>query len=194
MRNSLTLALDFYGPLQQSESAARRVGWESDALHELRLRALLNGVGPLGRFGRAIDVGCGEGRLITLLNEAGFKGSYRGEDVLPFMVERAKRTFPEKEFAVMDSFTSDAPDADLILCSGTLNTLTSDTTLETLQGTIETLWSRSRKTLALDFAVRGRHPSGAQLSCFDVTEVLTLARRLSRAPFCHIRTTRRAAT
>ena len=47
MRNALTLALDFYSPLKESESAARRVGWESDALHELRLRALLDGIGPL---------------------------------------------------------------------------------------------------------------------------------------------------
>ena len=63
-------ATRFYAPLQDAPCPARRVGWESNEAHLLRLRAIVQALQPCEEIRRVLDAGCGEGRLVDVLREA----------------------------------------------------------------------------------------------------------------------------
>ena len=71
--------------------------------------------------GKAVDLGCGTGRLVHLLTELGMDSS--GVDLDKAMIEKAKKDFPALSFyhENMVDFLSDDQVYDLILCFG--NTL-----------------------------------------------------------------------
>jgi len=70
--------------------------------------------------GQAIDLGCGTGRLVHLVNHMGMK--MRGVDLDQQMVDVAKKNFPNDEFMQGDMVTSMKLNSyDLITCFG--NTL-----------------------------------------------------------------------
>ena len=170
----------FYEPLKAEPLEARRVGWESDGLHELRLRALVEAAGPTESAGRILDIGCGEGKLIALLRSSGFVGSYRGEDILPHMIERAASKQPDEEFVVVDSFADDLPTADILFCCGTLNTGSNAEPSDYFRRALGALWKRTERSLVIDFAVADRHSAGSLLTTYDLLPCLDAARKLSR--------------
>jgi SAM-dependent methyltransferase len=176
-----TAVYQFYAPLMDSSSAARRVGWQSDGLHELRLRALMAAAGPVENASQVLDVGCGEGALLPLLQEGMFNGVYRGEDVLPFMIERARSNHPDARFDLQNSFDAEASKADIVLCSGTLNTMDTSDLGATFDAALEALWARTNDTLALDFAVANRHSRGSLIATFDLEAAFRAARTLTSA-------------
>ena len=180
MNKNEAIAMSFYAALKDATTAARRVGWESNELHELRLRTLIDAVGPLDSVGTILDAGCGEGRLLPLLRNAGFAGAYRGEDILPHMVERAKQRHPSDSFVVADCLDHEGVHADIILCSGTLNTLDDEDTTGAFANALGSLWNRTNISLAIDFAVLDRHSDGAHIARYAIESTLSAARSLTR--------------
>lgn len=150
----------FYEPLAACACAARRVGWETDAAHALRLAVVADALEPLDAIGSIVDVGCGDGALIRLLRARGYRGSYRGEDLLASMVEAARARSPDEHFDIHDLMTT-GPPADAIVLSGALNTWQAADQDEAAREALSTLWERARIALILDLAVRDRHPAGA---------------------------------
>lgn len=190
-------ARDFYGPLAGSERSARRVGWESEAAQRARLTALVDELEPLGRIDSVLDVGCGEGELALLLAERGYQGAYRGEDILPEMVDRARERFadqPEIELARQDSFEASAPFADAVVLSGALNTRVhfdhpdqEGRHQEEVEAAIEHLWARARRVLVFDVAVSDRHHGGAGILGVDLARLWQVCRSLSPCPVVRVR-------
>lgn len=170
----------FYTPLSSEGELHRRVGWESQLAHQLRLRTLLAAIAPLDGLKTVLDVGCGEGALLALLEDAGYQGSYLGEDILCRMVVNAQKRFSQHEFLCCDSLNG-GPMADAVICSGTLNTTvdTDDHTGYVIRA-VESLWERTRIVLAVDFVVEDRHSPGAQIGRCDIERLWSAVRKLSR--------------
>ncbi|PKN55802.1 MAG: hypothetical protein CVU56_19525 [Deltaproteobacteria bacterium HGW-Deltaproteobacteria-14] len=172
----------FYGPLADADSPARRVGWEDDDAHRLRMAAVALAAGPLGTLTSALDAGCGEAALLPELRRRGFAGRYRGEDILAHMVERAAEANagdPDASFVAADAF-ADGPAADVVLCSGALNTLAGAVDHDAeVAAALTALWSRTGERLVVDLAVADRHPPGAGIARADLGRAWSLARSLA---------------
>lgn len=174
----------FYAPLRESPSGARRVGWESEAAHLLRLRAIVEGLGDVSALDSVVDAGCGEGALVPELRRAGFAGRYLGEDILPAMVDVARDRPPSGgdavcEFRVADSLAGGA-DADAVVCSGLLNALGDQFGHDdAVVAALGALWDRARHVLVVDLAVRDRHPPSSVLTTATLSTVWAAARALT---------------
>jgi SAM-dependent methyltransferase len=168
----------FYTPLGSSACPARRVGWESNAAHLLRLRAIAETLKPLSGIREVRDIGCGEGRLLSVLTQAGYEGGYVGEDILPAMIERAQRLNPSGVFIITNALTG-GPSADAVVCSGTLNTAAGPEHQAAAEAVLKALWERTRVVLAVDFAVRDKHAAGSELRTLELMRMWRCARELT---------------
>ena len=173
----------FYGALADHPDGARRVGWESDAAHAMRQRAVIEALTPVATLGSILDAGCGEGALLLALRGAGFEGRYLGEDVLERPVARAREVAggdPEARFEVCDSFAAGRPSAAAVVCSGTLNTESgaADHDAE-VEAALAALWARAEEVLVVDLAVLDRHAPGVGIARADLGRVWVYARTLA---------------
>ncbi len=179
----------FYGALADAPAAARRVGWESDVAHALRLATVVEVLAPVAELCSVVDAGCGEGRLLGHLRAAGFAGHYRGEELLPHHVERARRLAaadPAAEFYVADAFAAEGPgplhEAEVVVCVGTLNTRVDaggpapgkpDVAHEIyVKAALDALLARASETLVVSLAVEDRHPPGVGIGRVRVGPIL----------------------
>ncbi|MCB9789111.1 MAG: class I SAM-dependent methyltransferase [Deltaproteobacteria bacterium] len=171
------LVTAFYAPLSRCAVDARRVGWESDEAHALRLARAIDALGDLDAIGALLDVGCGEGALVGRLRERGFRGSYRGEDLLHSMVESARARAPAERFEVHD-LLAPGPSADAVVLSGALNTRQGPDQDDLARRALTALWARTRAVLVVDVAVADRHPGGPGLAPVDLAGLWAHARQL----------------
>jgi SAM-dependent methyltransferase len=96
------------------------VDWSSPESQEVRFEQLLAVTGGEPE-GTLLDYGCGYGALLGHLRECGDTRPYRGYDLSPAMVERARELWAGDEAA---SFTDDPAElepADWVVASGILN-------------------------------------------------------------------------
>lgn len=74
-----------------------------------------------------LDVGCGYGDLSAYLKDLGWKGKYCGIDIVPGLIEIARKKYPEEEFHLLDlQIEKFEFNYDWIFCSGALTTPTTD--------------------------------------------------------------------
>lgn len=98
----------------------RALGWQSRRTQYRRF-AVLAQVGPLEHM-RVLDVGCGLGDLYGYLRAQRIPVDYTGYDLLPDMVERARRCYPKGRFEVRDVLQGlGETHFDYILSSGAFN-------------------------------------------------------------------------
>jgi SAM-dependent methyltransferase len=98
----------------------RALGWQSYYTQQRRF-AVLAEIGSLAHK-RVLDVGCGLGHLYEYLRTQGIPVTYTGYDLLPDMIERARRRFPEVHFEVRDVLQGLGTERfDYILSSGAFN-------------------------------------------------------------------------
>jgi SAM-dependent methyltransferase len=76
------------------------VDWGSRASQENRF-AVLAGIGDI-KGARILDVGCGQGDLYGWLTHRGIPVDYLGLDIVPAMVETARKRYPEGDFRLLD--------------------------------------------------------------------------------------------
>jgi SAM-dependent methyltransferase len=102
---------------------ARGMRWASEAGQQERFR-LIHEIGPWERRSVA-DVGSGCGDFLGYLRAAGWRGRrYRGFDIVPEMVEAARRKHPRGRFEVRDAVTEGLDGTyDYVVASGTFNLL-----------------------------------------------------------------------
>jgi SAM-dependent methyltransferase len=110
----------YEGRLAEHGATPAGVDWRSAESQRLRFEQLLavTGGDPEGAL---LDYGCGYGALLGHLRERGDTRPYRGYDLSPAMVERARELWAGDEAA---SFTDDPAElepADWVLASGILN-------------------------------------------------------------------------
>ena len=92
---------EHYRPLiEEHGDSFRAVDWGSIKGQQVRFR-ILSEVGDLANAS-ILDVGCGVGHFVESLTAAGFVGDYKGIDLLPEMIEVARRRHPDRGFQVAD--------------------------------------------------------------------------------------------
>jgi tetratricopeptide (TPR) repeat protein len=123
--NEHAAVVSFYeAALSQHGEGPKAVGWNSADAQELLFVSLFDGMGPLPKGARILDVGCGlgalYGRLPDLIGE-GFE--YTGYDLSPAMVEEARRRHPGGRFEVRDILVDPPParSFDYVVMSGAIN-------------------------------------------------------------------------
>lgn len=121
METDFQRVLSYYEEFLKHPEDARRVAWRSVHGQELRFENLLEALDEGGGRFSVLDVGCGLGDLVGYLERTGRQVDYLGVDIVPQMVEEARRRHPQARFAVCDIL--EAPPQgrfDLVLCSGGL--------------------------------------------------------------------------
>lgn len=103
--------------LEKHGASSQAVGYKHSGNHIARYQILM-GIDEIGN-GSILDVGCGVGHFAKWLTEHGFQGDYKGIDLMPEMVERARQQNPGMIFEACD--ITQAPDelmADYVMASG----------------------------------------------------------------------------
>ncbi len=98
------------------------LGWESQEAQEMRFEMLTSNIDLHGK--RLLDVGCGLGNLLEHIHKKGLSVEYTGVDVLPEMIERAKRKNLGGDFIHVDIFKQNPfrdKSFDIIYASGIFN-------------------------------------------------------------------------
>lgn len=127
----------------------RALGWHSRQTQFQRF-AVLAEVGDLHQQ-RVLDVGCGLGDLYGYLGKRNIWVTYTGYDLVPEMVERASKRFPEARFVVKDVLQGlgDEP-FDYILCSGAFNINFGDN-LVAIQRLLREMYAACTRGVAINF-------------------------------------------
>ena len=114
---------DFYAPrILPGRPSHEVLDWADSAGQLTRFRILAENVDLTGRS--LLDVGCGLGDLLEYLDRAGIAADYTGVDIVPEMVEAARRRHPAGEFIVGDIFSENpflGRRFDVAFCSGLFN-------------------------------------------------------------------------
>jgi SAM-dependent methyltransferase len=98
-----------------------------------------------------LDVGSGFGGLYNYLVVSGIKDfSYLGIDIMPEMVDIARKKYPKARFELRDILKEDIGKFDYVFCIGALN-VTMDNYGEYVRQMIMKMLSIARKGVALNF-------------------------------------------
>jgi ubiquinone/menaquinone biosynthesis C-methylase UbiE len=111
----------YLGRLNRNQETHEALGWESAEAQAARFSVLLK-VTPKERYS-LLDVGAGLGDLFRFLKENREPVVYTGADILPQMVERARRRFPEARFECIDLLSDESWSErfDVVYASGIFN-------------------------------------------------------------------------
>lgn len=153
----------------------RALGWQSRYTQYQRF-AVLAAVGDLART-RVLDVGCGLGDLYGYLCTQGIPVTYTGYDLLPDMIQRARRRFVEAHFEVCDALQGLGQERfDYILSSGAFNVNFGDN-IRAVQQVLRDMIQRCTRGVAINFLKRTVDASNDPIfQYYDPQEMLA---------FCH---------
>jgi SAM-dependent methyltransferase len=135
-----------------------------------------------------LDVGCGFADLCSYLRAQGWRGEYRGVDIVPESIAVARERHPGADIRVRD-IVADPPQepADFVYESGIFNfRLPSGNEKEHAQAMIQTMFRLARKAVVCDFLstyVDFQRPEGCH---WDPDFVLRTARTLTKRIRLHM--------
>jgi SAM-dependent methyltransferase len=105
------------GKFAEHGASAAGVDWRSAKSQELRFAQLLR-VAETGDPFSLVDYGCGYGALADYLDRLGVDCRYSGFDLVPEMIQYARRTHPGRTFTTR---RDELQQADYAVASGVLN-------------------------------------------------------------------------
>jgi SAM-dependent methyltransferase len=108
--------------LQQFGSTAKGVGWKNDEAQRIRFQQLFKVVASNGVFS-INDLGCGVADFVDFLIHEKANFDYRGYDMMPEMIQRAKDKFVDNELIHLQTISnaSEISQADYTIASGIFN-------------------------------------------------------------------------
>ncbi len=145
---------------QYGAESALSVGW-TDYLQVLlfeKISFLIAEIGPC-EHSTLLDVGCGLGDYVRYLYDHEYQGiDYTGIDIMPSMIEIARKKFPQRKFFVADFYDeSFIRQFDFIICSGALNIITEksyEAHSEYVHGFIRKMYNLSKRGCAFNLLCR----------------------------------------
>lgn len=117
---------EHFSPLIEAHGDSfRGVDWGSRESQRLRFSILSEAINntltqPFNFGGTILDVGCGMGHFVDYLKEHSFNGKYKGIDILPDMLDKAKSRHPDQDFECFNIFESQSLPGtfDYVVASG----------------------------------------------------------------------------
>ena len=161
---------------------SQALGWRDKRSQTERFVVLVSG--GLDADASLLDIGCGQGDLYSWLRENEYWVHYRGIDLTPAMVARARTRFPEAQFEVGSLFDlDDSHRAHHVVASGIFY-LRQEAPFEFLQTAVTHLYQLAEVSLAFNcLSTRGEHqdegeyredPAAVLRFCFTLTPFVTL--------------------
>jgi len=127
----------------------RALGWQSRGTQVRRFEVLAE-IGALAQT-RVLDVGCGLGDLYGYLCAQNIWVTYTGYDLVPEMVTRASKRFPEARFLVRDVLQGLGEERfDYVLSSGAFNIDFGDNLLA-IQRVLREMYDACTRGVAMNF-------------------------------------------
>ena len=122
-QNRRSLIHSYYHPrLSREGFDHEKLGWESREAQYRRFEVVLD---KLGFHGMSIlDVGCGLGNMLDFCQKKNLSVFYTGVDILPDMIEHARKRHPDANWFCCDIFSENrlcSETYDLIYSSGIFN-------------------------------------------------------------------------
>jgi SAM-dependent methyltransferase len=129
------------------------LGWGIHGRQEVRFSVLAE---PALRIPESsvLDVGCGFCDLSEFLVQHGWRGRYTGVDIVPGLLEVARRRHPHLDIRELDITDESAPleEYDFVISSGALNaTLPSGSNETHIEVALRSMYLRSRHATCVDF-------------------------------------------
>jgi len=112
-----TKCIEDYDKVACSESdRSRQVYCFNKQSHYMRLHEVVSLIDTMSSS--VLDVGCGNGEFLRVLNCMGFTGGYAGVDINQNLIESAKAIYPGSDFNCIDILESDVEKKDyVVLCA-----------------------------------------------------------------------------
>jgi SAM-dependent methyltransferase len=156
----------------------KTVGWKSREDQWLRFKVLCE-IGNLNNSS-ICDIGCGFGDLLDYLETKYYNFSYKGIDISPSLVEKAKELHPKYEFCCLDFLDARFNDNyDYFLLSGAVS-YKMDNNIEYASTMISKMFSLCRKGIAINFLssyVNFQNPINYH---YKPEDILSFGKQLSR--------------
>ena len=129
------------------------LGWGAHGRQEVRFSVL---AGPALRLPESsvLDVGCGFCDLYDFLHQRGWRGRYTGMDIVPGLLDVARRRHPDLDLRELDITDDSMPvgEYDFVISSGALNaTLPSGKNQTHIELALRNMYQRSRYATSVDF-------------------------------------------
>jgi SAM-dependent methyltransferase len=139
--------------LKRYGHSPRTLGWGKQGRQEIRFGILAEEVLKQPESS-VLDVGCGFADLYDFLTTRGWNGPYYGIDIVPGLIEVARRLHPDLDIHVCD-ITSDAcpqDKFDYIICSGVFNAkLSRSCNKDHIRKALHRMFNLIRKCVCIDF-------------------------------------------
>lgn len=131
----------------------RAADWSSSRSQELRFEALLE----LGDFdgARLLDVGCGRGDFLTVLDDHGIQCVYIGLDLSKEAIRLARLRHPQAEFRVGDVLSAPLGGFDYLIGSG-IHSVRTGNNEERARRMIKRMWDLSIQGMGTNMLSKDR--------------------------------------
>ena len=179
----------YAGRLRQYGYDSRTLGWNKDC-QWVRFEAALEGL-RAEDYGTVLDVGCGFGDLLEYLRNRGWTGQYTGIDIVPELVEEARRRHggdPAAGFDCRDLQSQPIEHkADLAVAIGMFNHRLRQDNRTFIAGVLDAMWKATTAVVICDFLSTSSQPERRQDHLFyaDPRDLYELASQYSRRIAIH---------
>jgi SAM-dependent methyltransferase len=139
--------------LQEFGYSPATLGWGVNGRQEVRFSILAEAALRMPESS-VLDVGCGFCDLYDFLDKRGWQGRYTGIDIVPGLLEVARRRHPSLDVRELDITDESAPldEYDFVISSGALNaTLPSGSNETHIEVALRSMYQRSRRATCVDF-------------------------------------------
>jgi SAM-dependent methyltransferase len=169
--------------LREHGHSPEALGWGRLGREQVRFSVMAAAIEEVGAKS-VLDVGCGFADLHDYLRGRGWQGLYRGIDIVPGLLDQARRREPglDLELADLSAYRpGEQQVVDVAVASGVFNArLSHDSNAEHIARSVRRMFELSRVAICVDFMstqVDFQHPDGWHT---DPAWALDLARSMGR--------------
>lgn len=162
---------DHYGEGHQA------LGWRSRETQRLRYQQIHSLIA--NHTVSILDVGCGQGDLLTFLKENGWRGTYKGIDLSKKMIQLAKQRFSNTPFEVSSlANIGISHQSDIVVAFGTFSLRDVEGRSPKLGTQMKKMFQLAKKTVVINtlstFAPEAK-TENSRFAYYDPMQVLSLA-------------------
>ena len=126
------------------------LGWGKNGKQAIRFTVLSEYA--LSENASVLDVGCGFGDLYKFMKDAGWDSNYHGIDIVPVLLDEAKKLYPEIKLENKDISKDFVESADYVIASGIFNAALSEEPNEDhIERSVSKMFEVCNKAVCVDF-------------------------------------------